>query len=308
MADDIYGPPLPDPDPAPRDQLFGGPVIRGITPKERLERWLNGYRYEEEPSLLSVLAAMIPGLTSMASPPSAATAGIPLVKLPVEKLEQMLANHKIQNMAMKSPSRIIRTIVPFAPEIEGSGMSAHILSGQAPFDPARHSREWAPWPEMEAVMPHNVRPWEKRLAQSELYRLSQQVLDELDVPANSAVEAYRGGKLMNPPQLPVSASPGEGVAEFFRWLNNGEIMRSEVPRLKIAALPDILSHQAGVDRGEMMIPSSVFRRHATTPIPKETQRLVHRSMDAQRQGRLVELPDDVPRSMLMRLMQLIGER
>ena len=54
------------------DSFFGPPVIRAKTMQEKLADWFSGRKYNEDPSMLSALAAMIAPLASLAPGPGKA--------------------------------------------------------------------------------------------------------------------------------------------------------------------------------------------------------------------------------------------
>ena len=63
------------------DQLFGPPIIRAKTTNEKLADWTSGRKYDEDPSLLSMLAALFPTLAGTVADQGMTKAMVPLTML-----------------------------------------------------------------------------------------------------------------------------------------------------------------------------------------------------------------------------------
>lgn len=183
------------------------------------------------------------------------TAGIPVAKLPIGKLVKILTEGRASNLLGESSSSILRRW-PAILEREGSDIEsisgsmapARVASGQHPF--VNRSQEFS-------------RP-ELRQAQDEYYRITQQLLDELGVSENEALEVFRGGPISMDKWFLNPTSVDPEIASTFARYNPHDVSKTvrtfNPSRTSIRALPGVLARGDEITMSEMLVPSSSLRK------------------------------------------------
>lgn len=202
--------------------------------------------------------------------PAQATMSIPLERL-IERLTSR-GSQGADALIAKSPSRLLKELISKfsmggGPEGRvGSYTPAQVASGVVP-DELIHT---GTGPKLGGG--EGVPGWEKVVAQKELYRITQQMLDDLGIPAGESVIAHRGGPLYTPGYRLTPTSVDRGISKGFarsfdadeyrktRKMHLTDLESYEVPRTSIRALAGILSRGDDTSLSEMLIPSATLAK------------------------------------------------
>lgn len=242
--------------PGPGERILGD-RLGGLGPlTDRMAEMATEGAFSEEPGPLDVMAAMPIGLG---------------------KMMQVLTKGPADRMLEQSSSRVLRAIKEFGwmgggmnlsrPELDmasrlgggkigaieetvGSPGVARIASGQT-FSGGKPGLELG----KSGIPRHEI-----RLAQEELYRISQALLDEMGIPAHESVDLFRGGPIRLPDYFLNPTSVDRETAERFIPHDRFDPVAYEVPRKSIRALPGILARGDDVTLSEMLVPAADLKR------------------------------------------------
>lgn len=208
------------------------------------------------------------------------------VPIPFARAAEVLGSGLPEALIRRSKSRILNRILESElgpPEARiGSRTVKEVASGQNP-------RELVPAmrldPTGSRMIPSpgvGIPRHERRLAQDDLYRISQRLLEEMGIRPEETVTLFRGGPLYRPGfrLTPTSterkiASGFASVVEEDSPLGNIifgdrlplELSSFEVPRPKIRAAAGTLARGDDVTLSEMLVPSIDLAKSATSTPP-----------------------------------------
>ena len=188
------------------------------------------------------------------------------VRIPFDKLQEALEGGLGWDLLKKGQSRLLKSA--YDPRGVGSSEAARIASGMRP---SHSSAMGGNIPRdyqvggLDALpygrMPDPVSRADARLAQRELYKVSQRALDELGVPADETVELFRTGPV---PKTPYALTPTHVSDEEIRYWGKYPVsVPYQVPRKDIRALVGLLHRGDDLTAGEILVPS-----HSLLPIAK----------------------------------------
>ena len=202
--------------------------------------------------------------------------------IPFGGLAKLLTEGFADKLLEKTSSRVLQNLMhnPLNPKPEyriGSMAAREVAYGLSPEELLFSDPSWK-IPSKLGIL--GIPRHDRRVAQDELYRISQRVLDELGIPAHETVTAFRGGPLYSPDfrLTPTSVNrrtaagyvnnQGAWEKPIFDKMYGGpgvDLGEYEVPRTSVRALPGILSRGDDATISEMLIPSGVLRRSITDP-------------------------------------------
>lgn len=241
----------------PGERLFG-PGFGSMT--DKLAEMMTQGSFSEEPGPLDLMMAAPLGLPKMINVLTKGPADRMLAETPSRVLRAIREYGWMGGgMSLGRPElaeRLVSNPIGAIQETVGSPGVARIASGQT-FAGGKPGIELG----QSGIPRHEI-----RLAQDELYRITQALLDEMGIPANETVTSFRGGPIRNPVEHflnPVSTQ--EHIAEQF---TRQAPTKFEIPRSDIRALPGILARGDDVTLSEMLVPASTLKRNIVAGNPQ----------------------------------------
>jgi hypothetical protein len=229
----------------------------------------------------------------------------PMIPLDLAKFSKVIADHAspmVESSASSILKRLLKSKLP--DERIGSSSTAQIASGVVPYEAmemggleraqalraelaSRQSPAAArvrtildtrraatnPPPPVARAEPSIPRS-ERRVAQEEMYRITQELLEKAGIGADQTVTLHRGGRLSpSRSQLTPTTVDPRAAENWAAMHQQPDFVSYEVPRKQVRALAGILGRGDDLTLSEMLIPSHVLKKSAVAGTPEVSDQL-----------------------------------